>query len=139
VHFDLWHQQQIDRPALTGIIHDDLIRPLATIATVYRVQGRLDQAEALQADYMKLCQTGEDYFPDNADLHLAVSEAYLQRWKNEIRRDDRNEAIIALKDSLRKAETALDLSPDSTRARFQVADRIKRLTRIQLQPDKAAQ
>lgn len=132
-------QQQIDRSALTGIIHYDLIRPLAAIATFYRVQGRIDQAESLQAAYMKLCQTGEKYFPDNADLHLAVSEAYLQRWKNEIRRDHTDEAINALKDSHREAAIALDLSPDSTRARFQVADRIKRLTRIQLQTRESQQ
>ena len=132
-------QQQIDRSALPGIIHYDLVRPLASIATFYRVHGRLDQAESLQVSYMKLCRIGEEYFPGNADLHLAVSEAHLQRWKNEIRRDHRNEAIIALKDSLHEAEIALDLSPDSTRARFQVADRIKRLTRIQLQPNEPAQ
>lgn len=68
---------------------------------------------------------------DDPDLSVALSEAHLQAWKNLLRRDREDLAIISLQRSLEAAQAAMEQAPQSLRAREQVADRIKRLTRFQ--------
>lgn len=124
-------QQKISTATLPRIVHYELIRPVATVSTICRLESQMERADSLQQTYRELCETCKTIFPDNVDIHLAASEAQLQAWKNEIRRGHRDAAISALRASLQEAENALRVSPDSSRARFQVADRIRRLTRIQ--------
>lgn len=123
----------IDHKLLPLVIHKDLIRPLSGIGTDLRREFRLDEAEVLQEAYLSVGLACQSEFPHNADVLLAISEAHLQAWKNALRRDNVIDAIAALNRSLGAAKTATQLAPDSTRARSQVADRIKRLTR--LRPD----
>jgi aspartate/methionine/tyrosine aminotransferase len=85
----------------------------------------------LQRRFLELCEAANELFPDNTDIHLALSEAHLQTWKNEIRRDRPDRAIEALQRSLEAAEAAVATSPGTPRARDQVADRIKRITRFE--------
>ena len=124
-------QQQLDRTLIPLVIHCDLIRPVASFSTIHRVDGQIDAAEHLQRCYLGLCQAADELFPENCDVHLALSEAYLQAWKNWLRRDQDEQAIASLQQSLVHAKLALDASPVSIRARAQVSDRIKRLTRWQ--------
>jgi hypothetical protein len=120
----------MDQNMLPNVIHYDLVRPLSGIGTDLRRESRLDEADALQKAYLRLGMACRTQFPDDADVLLAISEAYLQAWKNNLRRDDAAAAVDALKLSLDAAKTATLVAPDSARARFQVADRIKRLTRF---------
>ncbi len=94
------------------------------------MNGRLDEAECLQKLQIDLCEAAKVRFPNNEDVHLAACEAHLQAWKNLLRRDKRDEAIAALRVSLEEARTALTIAPQSNRARFQLGDRMKRLTRV---------
>jgi serine/threonine protein kinase len=124
-------QRKIDPSLLPGNLHYELIRPVATISTIYRCDRKIDQAESLQRAYLSLCKAASSYYPGDVEVCLAASEAQLQAWKNAIRRGHTEAAMQALQASLREAEIALDFAPDSTRARFQVADRIKRLARAE--------
>ncbi|MFO0978391.1 MAG: serine/threonine-protein kinase [Planctomycetaceae bacterium] len=123
----------IDFQGLTvpALLHEDLVRPLTLICTQYRAAGQIDEAERLQRKFLELCEVANELIPDNTDIHLALSEAHLQTWKNEIRRDRPDLAIEALQRSLKAAEAAVASSPGTSRARDQVADRIKRLTRFE--------
>lgn len=112
------------------LVHEDLIRPLTTICTQYRAENQLDRAEHLQRRYIDLCQTMGAKYPDDADVYLAMSEAYLQAWKNALRRERPDIAVENLEKSLESAQAAVQSAPRSSRARDQVADRIKRLTRF---------
>jgi hypothetical protein len=120
----------IDQNLLPRIIHEDLVRPLSGIGTDLRRELRLDEAQVLQEAYLSVGLACQSQFPNNADAFLAISEAHLQAWKNALRRDNSPSAIASLNRSLEAAKTATRLAPDSVRARFQVADRIKRLTRF---------
>ena len=120
----------IDQNLLPLVIHEDLIRPLSGIGTDLRREFRLDEAEVLQEAYLSVGLACQLEFPNNADVLLAISEGHLQAWKNALRRDNATDAIAALNRSLEAAKTATQIAPDSVRARFQVTDRIKRLTRF---------
>jgi serine/threonine protein kinase len=122
--------RSIDHNLLPRVIHEDLVRPLSGIGTDLRRELRLDEAEALQEAYLSVGLACQSHFPNNADVYLAISEAHLQAWKNALRRDNAPDAIAALNRSLEAAKTATRITPDSARARFQVADRIKRLTKF---------
>jgi hypothetical protein len=58
----------------------------------------------------------------------------LQAWKNSLRRDQLNAAVRELEKSLHAAEQALQVSPESQRARFQVANRLSRLAAFRAAP-----
>ncbi|MCA9033482.1 MAG: serine/threonine protein kinase [Planctomycetaceae bacterium] len=129
-------QQQIrDQDLLLDVLHGRLTSSITGISTYLRRQGLLDDAEVIQKAYLSLAEECVSRFPRNEHSYLCVCEAHLQAWKNALRRNDDESAIIALKASLSAAEKALEVAPDSPRARFQVADRIKRLTRFQKQDD----
>lgn len=116
---------------LPVLLHEDIVRPLTMLCTQYRAAGQIDEAERLQRRFLELCEAANKLFPDNTDIHLALSEAHLQTWKNEIRRDRPDRAIEALQRSLEAAEAAVAASPGTPRARDQVADRIQRITRFE--------
>lgn len=124
-------QRMIDPALLPDNLHRELIRPLASISTICRRDADIHEAELLQRGYLRLCEAADRYYPGNADVSLAFSEAHLQAWKNASRQGDMDAALLALRASLRAAENALDIAPDSERARFQVADRIKRMARAE--------
>lgn len=126
---------KVDRWNVPHLIHEDLIRPLTSLSTQWRAAGQLDKAEYLQRRYLELCESADQLFPENSDIQLALSEAHLQAWKNAIRRDQMELAVASLQKSLQAAQSAVFLSPESPRARDQVADRIKRLARFQASHD----
>lgn len=126
---------KVDRWNVPHLIHEDLIRPLTSLSTQWRAAGQLDKAEYLQRRYLELCESADQLFPENSDIQLALSEAHLQAWKNAIRRDQMELAVASLQKSLQAAQSAVFLSPESPRARDQVADRMKRLARFQASHD----
>ena len=124
-------ERNVDDALLPAVVHIDLIAPITGICTDLRHEGLLDQSECIQETYLAVCMACQNRFPNNADVQLAFCEAHLQAWKNALRRDKPDKALSSLNLSLKSAEAALAISPDSARARFQVADRIKRITRFQ--------
>ncbi len=130
---DFMETQQFDKQLLPSILHIELIRPVARISTELRRESRLSTAQQWQFGFLSLANACQREYPDDINVTLSLSEAHLQAWKNAIRQDDDVAAIAALEASLAAAEAALVLAPDSLRARFQVADRIRRLTRFQTQ------
>lgn len=122
---------KIESLTVPMIIHEDLIRPLTTLCTQCRAEHELTIAESLQRRYYELCKSADAVYPDDADVHLALSEAYLQSWKNALRRERPDIAVEDLRRSLEFAQSAVRFAPKSPRARDQVADRIKRLTRFE--------
>ncbi len=122
---------KIESLTVPMIIHEDLIRPLTTLCTQYRAENELAVAESLQRRYLELSKSADTVYPDDADVHLALSEAYLQAWKNALRRERPDIAVECLRKSLEAAQSAVRFAPKSPRARDQVADRIKRLTRFE--------
>ncbi len=123
------HQRQLEVSLLPSILNQEFVRPATGIGAALRTESKLDEAECLQRMYQLLCDAADVRFPNNAQVSLAACEADLQKWKNELRRDRKPNAVKALEQSLARARNALVLAPDSVEARLQVADRIKRLTR----------
>lgn len=123
------HQRLLEVSLLPSILNQEFVRPATGIGAALRTESKLDEAECLQRMYQQLCDAAKVRFPNNAEVSLAACEADLQKWKNELRRGRKPNAVKALEESLARARTALVLAPDSVEARLQVADRIKRLTR----------
>ena len=115
------------------VFQEDLIRFVAGVSTHHRLKNQLDRAEHIQRGYLAVCDICLDLYPDHPSLYLARSEAYLQAWKNALRRDDDSAAIEALKQSYRASQKALELAPNNALASHQVSDRLKRLTRFETQ------
>lgn len=115
---------------LPMIIYEDLIRPVASISTWNRARERRSQAEAIERTYEKLCRVVLERFPDRFESWLGLSEAYLQSWKNELRRGDVIAAEASLRKSLETARKASDLAPGHWRPREMLEDREKRLARF---------
>ena len=120
----------IDPQTLPAIIHEELVRPVATIASQARALNRLEKAEHVQQAYLALVLAAESRFPNHPDILLALSEAHLQNWKNLLRRDLDQPAVNALRKSLAAAEAAWQAAPHSSLAYRQIADRLQRLERF---------
>jgi serine/threonine protein kinase len=115
------------------VFQEDLIRFVAGVSTHHRLRNELVEAERIQKCYMAMCEACMDQFSDHPNLYLAQSEAYLQAWKNALRRDALAEAFNALTQSYRASQRALELAPNNPLAHHQVSDRLKRITRFQSQ------
>lgn len=115
---------------LPQILNEELVRPVAGMSSEFRIRNRLDEAERAQKAWLQLCTEGHQLFPDHPEIHLALSEAHLQDWKNMLRRDRDEDAIAALKKSQVAAEAASQLDPASEVAQQQIADRLQRLQRF---------
>lgn len=115
------------------VVHEDLIRYVASISTRCRLEGNLDRAESIQRRYLAICDHCLLRFPDDPELHLARSEALLQGWKNALRREDDQTALTTLDSSFQAAQRALNLAPNHPLAQHQVADRSKRRIRFQVE------
>ena len=115
------------------VVHEDLIRYVASISTRCRLEGNLDRAESIQGRYLAICDQILLRFPEAPELHLARSEALLQGWKNALRREDDQTALATLESSAQAAQRALNLAPHHARAQHQVADRSKRRIRFQVE------
>ncbi|MFM7059227.1 MAG: protein kinase domain-containing protein [Planctomycetota bacterium] len=115
---------------LPQILNSELVRPIAAVASEWRVNHQLDQAEQLQQAWLQLCTEAHQLFPDHPEIHLALSEAHLQNWKNLLRRDRDDDAVVALKKSQAAAEAAWQAAPESEIAYRQIADRLQRLERF---------
>ncbi|MGV2333761.1 MAG UNVERIFIED_CONTAM: serine/threonine protein kinase [Planctomycetaceae bacterium] len=115
---------------LPQILNEELVRPVAGLSSKFRVSNRLDDAERTQKAWLLLCTEAHQLFPDHPEIHLALSEAHLQDWKNMLRRDRDDDAIAALRKSQAAAEVAWQLAPESEVAYRQIADRLQRLQRF---------
>jgi hypothetical protein len=115
---------------LPQILNAELVRPIAAAASECRVHNQLDQAEHVQRGWLTLCSEAHLLFPDHPEIHLALSEAHLQDWKNLLRRDRDDDAVAALRRSLAAAEAAWQAAPESAVAYQQIADRLQRLERF---------
>jgi hypothetical protein len=120
----------LDPQLLPQIIHLELIRPIAAVASECRALNRLDAAEHIQLAYLRLCQAAQVRFPNHPEVLLALSEAHLQEWKNRLRRDQHQQALNALRLSLATAEAAWQANPNSQLAYRQIADRHQRIERF---------
>jgi hypothetical protein len=126
----LIHALQLDPQTLPEIIHCELIRPVATIASEARSLNQIERAEQIQHAYLQLALAAEIQFPNHPEVLLALSEAHLQNWKNLLRKDLDQPAVNALQKSLAAAEAAWQAAPHSTVAYQQIADRLQRLERF---------
>lgn len=126
----LMEQLKVPSALLPQILNSELVRPLAAVSSDWRVHNHLDQAERAQQAWLQLCTEAHRIFPDHPEIHLALSEAHLQRWKNLLRRNKDDDAIAALKDSQAAAEAAWQAAPESEVAYRQIADRLQRLDRF---------
>jgi hypothetical protein len=118
---------------LPNVFQVDFVRPFAALSTQLRSLGELHRAECIQARHLALCEALLQRFPDHPDVLLAMSESYLQAWKNALRRGRDDDALAWLEQSQHAAATALHVAPNNPLAKQQVADRIKRIARMQAQ------
>jgi serine/threonine protein kinase len=112
-------------------IQEDLIRFVAGIASYARSQNNLAFAQSIQNHYLNLCSACQRHFPEHPSVYLSLSEAHLQSWKNELRKNNPELAVEALVRSQMASQKALDIAPEHPLANHQVADRLKRLVRFQ--------
>jgi hypothetical protein len=120
----------LDPQLLPQIIHRELIRPIATVASECRALNQIEAAEHIQLAYLQLCRAAQIRFPNHPEVLLALSEAHLQEWKNRLRRDQHQQALNALRLSLATAEAAWQANPNSQLAYSQIADRHQRIERF---------
>jgi serine/threonine protein kinase len=130
---DMLHRTEHGKKLIGKVVHEDLIRYVASISTRCRLEGNLDLAESIQERYLAICDHFLLRFPDEPELHLARSEALLQGWKNALRREDDQMALATLDGSFQAAQQALNLAPHHPLAQHQVADRSKRRIRFQVE------
>jgi hypothetical protein len=126
----LMHQLGLQEQLLPRILNTELVRPIAAVSSEARVLNRLQQAEHIQHAWLLLCTEAQQLFPNHPEIHLALSEAHLQAWKNLLRRNRDNAAVAALRQSQIAAEAAWQAAPESEVAYRQIADRIQRLERF---------
>ncbi|MFN7734237.1 MAG: serine/threonine-protein kinase [Pirellula sp.] len=118
---------------LPNVFQVDFVRPFTALSTQLRSLGELHRAEFIQARHVALCEALLHRFPDHPDVLLALSESHLQTWKNALRRGRDDDALAALEQSQHAAAAALHVAPNNPLAKQQVADRIKRIARLQAQ------
>jgi serine/threonine protein kinase len=123
--------QGISSELLPKVVQQDVIRPVAAIGTQFRLAGQLSRAEQIQRRHLAMCRALQGVYPNHPDLVLAECESHLQASKNALRREADAEAIEALMRSHEMAVKALSIAPSNALAQQQVADRVKRLARMQ--------
>jgi hypothetical protein len=137
--WDAWAQdvcdwmvgQGISSDLLPKVVQQDVIRPVAAVGTQFRLAGQLSRAEQIQRRHLAMCGALQRVYPNHPDLVLAECESHLQAFKNALRRQADAEAIEALRRSHEMAVRALSIAPSNALAQQQVADRVKRLARMQ--------
>lgn len=121
---------QVDPLLLPRIAMNELNRPLASVSTFLRMNEKLDRAELIEKVYLEIAHELCHRYPDDPFAMLVKSEAHLQTWKNCLRRIKPKEAVAALRESLREARKAAELTPDFTIARDMADDREARLAKF---------
>ncbi|MBI1324674.1 protein kinase [bacterium] len=113
------------------IAYEELIRPVATVSTWLRANGNWPIAQSLANRYRIIAQALNQRYPDRFECYLALSESYLQNWKNALQAQDPAGAEAGLKVSLEMAQRATRIAPGNVKARAMLEDRESRLARFQ--------
>lgn len=120
----------IDSNTIPKAVSSRLRNLVSSVSTYYRANGKIELAEHYQKQFMKICELLINQFPSDPNSYLALSEAYLQSWKNLLQRNQPDYAVQALKNSLLAARNASMLAPELLIARDLVEDRERRIARF---------
>lgn len=120
-----------DPALILSIAYEDLIRPVSAVSTWMRSQGKWSEAKAFARRYRRIVQRLNVLHPERFECCLALSESYLQDWKNALKAEDPAGAEASLRVSLDMARRATHLAPGEVKARVMLEDRESRLARFQ--------
>ncbi len=115
---------------VASVVYEDLIRQVSVIGTWFRVRGQIDNARRVARRYVQVARVTRARYPHRFETLLALSEAYLQDWKNHLRADDPAAAEFSLRESLEMARQATQMVPGHVPARTILDDRESRLARF---------
>lgn len=121
---------EMDPSILPRIAMMDLNRHLLSVSTHLRMSGGLRRADQVEKSYSAIANEICRRFPADAFAILVSSEAHLQRWKNQLRHNNPEAALAALRQSMLEARRAAEMKPDLAVARDMADDREARIARF---------
>ncbi|MFM1802708.1 MAG: Serine/threonine-protein kinase PrkC [Planctomycetota bacterium] len=100
---------------------------VVSVSTYCRANRQISRAEWYQRRFQRLSHLLVSQFPTDPYAHMTLSEAHLQVWKNQLRRDRPDTALAALMESQKAASHASMVAPDLLLARELAEDRQRRI------------